>query len=55
MRWLSKARAWPVTGSVKAMVRVLQDRYGLSRRPSEQPVEPPSTNGDPEQVAFRWD
>ena len=43
------------TTQVKGMVRVLQDRYGLSRRPSERPVETPSTNGDPEQVAFRWD
>lgn len=43
------------TKEVKAMVRVLQDRYGLSRRPPEDPAGTPPTNGDPEQVAFRWD
>ena len=45
------------TRELKAMVRVLQDRYGLGRRPSEQPAlgaeagEQPA----PEQVGFRWE
>lgn len=45
------------TRELKAMVRVLQDRYGLGRRPSEQSAlgaeagEQPA----PEQVGFRWE
>ncbi len=45
------------TRELKAMVRVLQDRYGLGQRPSEQPAlgaeagEQPA----PEQVGFRWE
>lgn len=44
---------------VQGMVRVLQDRYGLQRRPSRDdspsPTDAaPETAADPEQVAFRW-
>jgi hypothetical protein len=41
---------------VKAMVRTLQDRYGLGRREEAagdpRPLEP--TTVDPEQVGFAW-
>jgi hypothetical protein len=40
---------------VKAMVRVLQQRYGLDRREDENDsgIEPTKTV-DPEQVGFAW-
>ncbi len=43
------------TTQVKAMVRVLQGRYGLSRRAvaASSAAEPPPAQA--EQVAFRWD
>lgn len=44
---------------VKGMVRVLQERYGLRRRPSEEPAERGTAEdvpeAGPEQVGFRWD
>jgi DNA repair photolyase len=45
---------------IKGMVRVLQDRYGVRRRKSEegrggQPVAPARVVEEPEQSAFRWD
>lgn len=44
------------TRQVKAMVRVLQDRYGLRRRPAvDSAATGPVDTGDAEQVAFRWD
>lgn len=44
------------TRQVKAMVRVLQDRYGLQRRPTAESVAAgPVAAHDAEQVAFRWD
>jgi hypothetical protein len=38
---------------VKAMVKVLQERYGLSRREAN-PAPPPEHAAAPEQAAFRW-
>jgi DNA repair photolyase len=40
---------------VRAMVRMLQQRYGLSKReaPDDQP-EAPAPTVDPEQVGFAW-
>lgn len=45
------------TRELKAMVRVLQDQYGLGRRPSEQPTPDAETveQPAPEQVGFRWE
>jgi DNA repair photolyase len=44
---------------VQGMVRVLQERYGLQRRPSRDDARAaidlaPESAADPEQVAFRW-
>jgi DNA repair photolyase len=42
---------------VKAMVRVLQDRYGLTRRGEAERIEgrqPEPATVDPEQVGFAW-
>jgi DNA repair photolyase len=39
---------------VKAMVRVLQDRYGLSKRGDGEGGEPPAATVDAEQVGFAW-
>ncbi len=45
------------TRELKAMVRVLQDRYGLGRRPSEQPALSADAGEQPapEQGGFRWE
>lgn len=43
------------TRQVKAMVRVLQDRYGLSRRPSAAASTAEAPPAQAEQVAFRWE
>lgn len=54
--YASKSPPQAYTREVKAMVRVLQDRYGLSRRRSEEaPADAPQVVSDAEQVAFRWD
>jgi DNA repair photolyase len=40
---------------VRAMVRVLQERYGLARREDAAgPAEVADTSAEPEQVGFRW-
>lgn len=46
----------PYTNEVRAMVRVLQDRYGLTRRDTQINSAPQDVEARavPEQVAFRW-
>jgi hypothetical protein len=39
---------------VQAMVRVLQDRYGLSRRQDPPGAAAPGDPAEPEQAAFAW-
>jgi DNA repair photolyase len=39
---------------VQGMVRVLQDRYGLSRRKSAEDTPEAQLPSEPEQVGFRW-
>ena len=41
---------------VQAMVRVLQDRYGLSKRENQPPINAPARDPllEPEQAAFAW-
>jgi len=39
---------------VQGMVRVLQDRYGVSRRESAEDTPGPEQQSDPEQVGFSW-
>jgi len=39
---------------VGAMVRVLQDRYGLTKRERIDSPAAPETASEPEQVGFRW-
>lgn len=43
------------TKQVKAMVRVLQDRYGLGGRPHPAPEPTLAERATVEQAAFRWD
>jgi DNA repair photolyase len=49
----------PYRDEIKAMVRVLQERYGLRPRRSEpardETTSTPSTQLEPEQVGFRWE
>jgi hypothetical protein len=39
---------------VGAMVRVLQDRYGLTKRERIDSPAPAETATEPEQVGFKW-
>jgi DNA repair photolyase len=39
---------------VGAMVRVLQERYGLTKRKDIESPAGPETSAEPEQVGFRW-
>jgi DNA repair photolyase len=51
------ARKYPpdsYTKEVKAMVRVLQARYGLTRREEAGEADPPQAYGEPEQVGFAF-
>jgi DNA repair photolyase len=39
---------------IQGMVRVLQDRYGVSRRETAEDAPGPERSPEPEQVGFRW-
>lgn len=39
---------------VHAMVRVLQDRYGLTKRGNDGPAQGVDVRAEPEQIGFRW-
>jgi DNA repair photolyase len=40
---------------IQGMVRVLQDRYGVSRRETAAETPGPESSSEPEQVGFRWE
>jgi DNA repair photolyase len=40
---------------IQGMVRVLQDRYGVSRRERAEDTPEPERWAEPEQVGFRWE